>query len=61
MVAANAVGAGLGFEVDDNALYVCWPDGETRLPTAPKTVLAHQLLDLIADRYHAHHPAQDPR
>ena len=59
MVAANQVGAGVGFEVDDNALYVCWLGGETRLPTAPKSTLAHQLLTLIADRYHAQHPAEN--
>jgi phosphopantothenoylcysteine decarboxylase/phosphopantothenate--cysteine ligase len=59
MVAANQVGAGVGFDVDDNALYVCWPGGETRLPTAPKSTLAHQLLTLIADRYHAQHSAEN--
>lgn len=59
MVAANQVGAGVGFEVDDNALFVCWPGGETRLPTAPKSKLAHQLLTLLADRYHAQHPAEN--
>ena len=61
MVAANPVGAGLGFDVDDNTLFVCWAGGETRLPRAPKSVLARQLLNLIAQRYHAHHSAQDPR
>lgn len=61
VVAANPVGAGLGFDVDDNALFVCWAGGETRLPRAPKSVLARQLLNLIAQRYHAHHSAQDPR
>jgi phosphopantothenoylcysteine decarboxylase/phosphopantothenate--cysteine ligase len=61
MVAANRVGNGLGFDVDDNALSVFWAGGETQLPQAPKSVLARQLLQLIAERYHAHHPAQDPR
>ncbi|MFM8445200.1 MAG: bifunctional phosphopantothenoylcysteine decarboxylase/phosphopantothenate--cysteine ligase CoaBC [Methylococcus sp.] len=61
MVAANRVGEGQGFEVDDNALFVCWPDGECHLPRAPKITLAHQLLNLIADRYHAQHPTQDSR
>ena len=59
MVAANRVGTGLGFDVDDNALFVCWAGGETRLPRAPKSLLARQLLNLIAQRYHAHHSAQD--
>jgi phosphopantothenoylcysteine decarboxylase/phosphopantothenate--cysteine ligase len=61
MVAANRVGNGLGFDVDDNALSLFWAGGEAQLPQAPKSVLARQLLHLIAERYHAHHPAQDPR
>ena len=59
MVAANQVGDGMGFEVDDNAFYVCWPGGETRLLTAPKSTLAQQLITLIADRYHAQHSAEN--
>lgn len=59
MVAANQVGEGMGFEVDDNAFYVCWPGGETRLPTAAKSTLAQQLITLIADRYHAQHSAEN--
>ena len=59
MVAANQVGDGMGFEVDDNAFYICWPGGETRLPTAPKSTLAQQLITLIADRYHAQHSAEN--
>jgi phosphopantothenoylcysteine decarboxylase/phosphopantothenate--cysteine ligase len=61
MVAANRVGDGLGFDVDDNALSVFWAGGEAQLPQAPKSVLARQLLHLIAERYHAHYSAQDPR
>ena len=57
MVAANRVGAGQGFEVDDNALYVCWENGDTRLPRAPKSTIAQQLIRLIAERYHAQNPA----
>jgi phosphopantothenoylcysteine decarboxylase/phosphopantothenate--cysteine ligase len=56
LVAANRVGAGLGFDTDDNALFVCWNGGETRLPTVPKRVIAEQLLRLIAERYHAQNP-----
>ncbi len=59
MVAANAVGAGRGFDVDDNSLFVCWPGGETHLPQAPKSTLAYQLLTLIADHYHAQHPVEN--
>lgn len=58
MVAANQVGSGQGFEVDDNALFVCWPGGERYLPRAPKSALAHDLLTLIIERYHAHHTDQ---
>jgi phosphopantothenoylcysteine decarboxylase/phosphopantothenate--cysteine ligase len=61
LIAANRVGPGLGFDSDDNALFVCWKDGEAVLPLAPKTVLAEQLLQLIAERYHAQDPAQDSR
>lgn len=57
MVAGNQVGEGLGFDVDQNALYVCWSGGETHLPCTSKTLLAEQLITLIADRYHAKHPA----
>ena len=51
MIAANHVGPGLGFEVDDNALWVFWPGGERRLSRAPKQILARKLMTLIMDRY----------
>lgn len=54
MIAGNWVGQGaLGFEGDDNALWVCWPGGEIDLPKAPKQQLAQQLIALIAEHYHA--------
>lgn len=53
MVAANQVGQGLGFDAEDNALFVCWPGGDTRLPFAPKRRLAEQLVRLIAERHRA--------
>lgn len=60
MVAANRVGeAGTGFEADDNALLVLWPGGQTALPRAPKTELARQLINIIAERYHAPDSGQD--
>ena len=59
MVAGNLVGDGLGFGVDENALYVCWPGGSTCLPRAPKFTIAQQLLTLIAERYHAQHPVEN--
>ena len=50
LVAANRVGVeGSGFESDDNALVVYWNDGERALGPAPKTELADQLLDLVAE------------
>jgi phosphopantothenoylcysteine decarboxylase / phosphopantothenate---cysteine ligase len=51
MIAANKVGDGQGFEVDDNALSLYWPGGGDDLPRAPKSVLARQLVDCIAQRF----------
>ena len=59
MLAGNLVGEGRGFDVDENALYVCWPDGESYLPQAPKPAIAEQLIRLIADKFHEKHPVQD--
>ncbi|MGB1580248.1 MAG: phosphopantothenoylcysteine decarboxylase, partial [Nevskiales bacterium] len=53
MVAANWVGEGRGFDRNDNALWVCWPQGEADLPQAPKKVLAQQLVALISEQYNA--------
>ena len=54
MVAANWVGRhDQGFDSDDNALTVLWRGGATELPLAPKIRLARQLIQLIAERYHA--------
>jgi phosphopantothenoylcysteine decarboxylase/phosphopantothenate--cysteine ligase len=57
MVAGNLVGPGSGFGTDDNALFVCWKDGEIHLPRASKQTLARQLLELVVRRYHAANPA----
>ena len=48
MVAANQVGPGLGFEVDDNALEVFWWGGHRRLARRPKAQLAEALVSLVA-------------
>jgi phosphopantothenoylcysteine decarboxylase/phosphopantothenate--cysteine ligase len=73
MIAANEVGAGMGFETDDNALHVLWDGGSIRLAKTRKERLARQLLEVVATRYHgkqkresvinlhAKNPAQDPR
>lgn len=53
MIAANAVGAGLGFETDDNALTLLWPGGQRELPRASKAALARELIAVIAERLHA--------
>ena len=52
MIAANRVSEnGLGFESDENALSIFWKGGGKELPQARKTLLARQLINLIADRY----------
>ncbi len=51
LIAANLVGgAEGGFERDDNALVVYWEGGERRLGPAPKTEVAAQLVQLVAER-----------
>ncbi len=53
MVCANQVGAGQGFDVDDNALAVYWPGGQQQLGSKHKRALADELVELIASRYAA--------
>lgn len=53
MIAANQVGEGQGFAVDDNALQIFWREGETMLPLAPKTQLARDLMTLIIRQFDA--------
>ena len=55
MIAANEVGAGMGFEVDDNALHVLWNGGSIPLERTRKDRLARQLLEVITTRYHGKH------
>lgn len=55
MIVANRVGPDCGFDCDDNAVDVLWQDGETGFPMAAKTVLAQQLIELIAARYFLKH------
>ena len=57
MVAANQVGKGQGFDSDQNSLSVFWPGGNCHLESAPKPQIAEQLLNLIAERYHAKNTA----
>jgi phosphopantothenoylcysteine decarboxylase/phosphopantothenate--cysteine ligase len=54
LIAANQVGAGLGFEQDDNALLLLWPDGgREQLARANKRDLARQLVGCIGERLRA--------
>lgn len=54
MIAANKVGDGLAFDKDDNALTVYWPGGgKVEFPLASKTLLARQLVALVAERFKA--------
>jgi len=58
MIAANQVGVpGRGFDAEDNALTVFWQGGERELPLSAKTELARGLMELVAERYRARHPA----
>jgi len=53
LIAANTVGAGQGFEVDDNALTLLWPGGQRELPRDSKAALARQLIEVIGERLRA--------
>lgn len=59
MIAANLVGEQQGIEQDDNAVTVLWEDGQREFPLAKKSILARQLVEFIAERYYAKHPAQN--
>jgi phosphopantothenoylcysteine decarboxylase/phosphopantothenate--cysteine ligase len=62
LVAANKVGCpGEGFESDDNHLLALWEGGSSDLGRGSKTELAVALARLIAERFHAHAAAEDPR
>lgn len=58
MIAANQVGNGLGFAVDNNALDVFWSEGSQTLPLANKTQLARDLMTLIIERFYAKNSTQ---
>lgn len=59
MIAANQVGQGKGFAVDDNALQVFWAEGEATLPQAPKKQLARDLMTLIIRRFDAENTTEN--
>ena len=58
MIAANAVGPGLGFETEQNQLEVLWQDGGTSLELASKEKLARQLIRILAERLREKNQAQ---
>jgi phosphopantothenoylcysteine decarboxylase/phosphopantothenate--cysteine ligase len=52
MIAANWVGREPGgFDSEQNALHVFWENGEKTLAMTDKTLLAEQLISLIAERF----------
>jgi len=56
MIAANLVGRDanaqdIGFNSEYNALHVFWTDGEQVLEQARKTLLARELISLVAQQY----------
>jgi len=51
LIAANEVGDDKVFEKDDNALMVLWNGGRRDLGPGSKTVIAHDLIALIAEMY----------
>mgnify|MGYP001811993665 FL=1 len=53
MIVANRVGDEFGFDRDDNAVDVYWQGGEREFPTASKTLLAGDIVQLVAERYEA--------
>jgi phosphopantothenoylcysteine decarboxylase / phosphopantothenate---cysteine ligase len=59
MIAANVIGSqDTGFDSDTNALNIFWHDGSAVLPLNSKTRIAEQLINLIAQHYHAKNPTQ---
>jgi phosphopantothenoylcysteine decarboxylase/phosphopantothenate--cysteine ligase len=50
LIAANAVGPGLGFDAELNQLEVLWRDGGASLELASKEKLARQLINILAER-----------
>ena len=53
MIIANKVGSDCGFDYDDNAAEVLWTGGDKAFSTMAKTELAHELIDLITERFTA--------
>ncbi len=61
LIAANWVGqAQGGFEKDENALHVFWPEGEKKLAMTDKKQLAYQLLSLITEKMNEKNTVENP-
>jgi phosphopantothenoylcysteine decarboxylase/phosphopantothenate--cysteine ligase len=61
LIAANQVGADSGgFDADENALTLIGPKAVQELPLAPKTKLARQLIETIAERYYEKNTIKNP-
>lgn len=54
MIVANPVGKNKGFEQDTNQLDILWQDGHISLPETDKTLLALELMKIIAQQYQTH-------
>lgn len=62
MIVANQVGDDRGFDRDDNAASVLWSNGKKDFPMTAKSDLARDLVELIAERFHASRGADtEPR
>jgi len=61
LIAANQVGAGQGFESEDNALLLIWRDGSEQLERADKRALADRLLARVVERMRNAVPADSAR
>ena len=53
MIIANRVGNDCGFDSDENTVSVFWQGGERRFAEAGKSELAHDLIELAAQRFYA--------
>jgi phosphopantothenoylcysteine decarboxylase/phosphopantothenate--cysteine ligase len=53
MIAANQVGSGVGFAVEQNALDVFWQNETQHFALAPKAQIARDLMTLIIEQYYA--------
>ena len=58
MIAANQVGEGMGFDVEENSLQVLWQGGSVVLAKASKEKIARKLIKLVADRFHEKNTSQ---